>query len=726
MAHLLPLTAAEWQCVALPFTQFRGDAAVFRTDVIRNRTKITVLVAGLACCAAAIKADGPGHSFTSLTSPFTQELYGVTASPVVVNGADGFIGGVAFTPAGDVWAAECYGSQYHRFDRDGRVSDGHGGVVRPESLLDHSTYAPAPVGCGVVNHPSYTGLPALFANTDSGLWPLDAETGTPLLGGPLNSASVNGGNGRGIDVDPASVPTYNVVYTGADCDPAMRPTAVACTLWNYNLTMNNTLAFARFGRAATESIESLYFSPDGNSVFLSYRDSNAGTQGLIVVGRRATLISNRSTIDNTQVIRRIPMNSMPQGMAFRATGDFAVTLNEDGTMTRLTFPSTDFTGVPALSSFASGGFLGGLLRVGTDGCIYAPQGRMVGGSSGVRYGDDAVASNDSIVRICGGFAPGVGVANGEWSPEPGSISGSAFADWNRNGARDTDEPGLSGVQISLSGAATGSAVTNSNGGYTLSDVASGLYSVSAPVSVGSLSGNPTPLAVNLGSGENRAAVDFPYTEATQPVCTVGAPSGSPTRVNLTLRDGSGLRRIVVRVVSNFSVAINGGAPVTGPVTLNLPTPTTGDFAVTATQSNTAQAASVELDVVDAFGNQVSCGSTVPASTTPMPEPSVPQPPPPGDGDVIHRELSGRGRLDIEIVKVNGTMRYVTIRNGRQGLEHVEVWVNHRWFLSGKLQDGQVKTIDIGRALVAGKKNRIVLVGRGRRYDSAIVTISSRQ
>jgi hypothetical protein len=339
---------------------------------------------------------------------------------------------------------------------------------------------------------------------------------------------------------------------------------------------------------------------------------------------------------------------------------------------------------------------------------------MVGGSSGVRYGDDTVASNDSIVRICGGFAPGVGVANGEWSPEPGSISGSAFTDWNRNGARDTDEPGLSGVQVSLSGAATGSAVTNSNGGYTLSDVASGLYPVNAPVSVGSLSGNPTPLAVNLTSGENRRGVDFPYTEATQPVCTASAPSGSPTRLNLTLRDGSGLRRIVVRVVSNFQVAINGGAP------------TSGDFAVTATQSNAAQAASVELDVVDAFGNQVSCGSTVPASTTPVPQPPTPPAPPkPGDGDVIHRELSGRGRLDIEIVKVNGTMRHVTIRNGRQGLEHVEVWVNHRWFLSGRLQDGQVKTIDIGRALVAGKKNRIVLVGRGRRHDSAAVTISSR-
>ena len=81
-------------------------------------------------------------------------------------------------------------------------------------------------------------------------------------------------------------------------------------------------------------------------------------------------------------------------------------------------------------------------------------------------------------------------------------------------------------------------------------------------------------------------------------------------------------------------------------------------------------------------------------------------------DVIKRELSGRGRLDIEIVKVSGNMRYVTIRNDRKGLESVEVWVNRKWFLSGRLKDGQVKSLDISRALVPGKKNRIVLVGRG--------------
>jgi hypothetical protein len=705
---------------------------VFRTDAIRNRTKVTVLVAGLACYAA-LEADGPGQSFASLTSPFTQELYGVTASPVVVDGADGFVGGVAFTPTGDVWAAECNGSQYHRFDRQGRVSDGHGGVVRPESLVDLSVYDPAPVGCGVVNHPLYNGVAALFANTATGLWPIDAATGRPVLEGPINSPGVNAGNGRGVDLDPASLPTHHVVYTGADCDPAMRPTATACTLWNFNLTDNRTRGFARFNRTATESLESLYFTPDGSSVFVSYRDSAAGTQGLAVIARPAVLLESRNMVDDAQVIRRIPMNSMPQGIAFRAAGDFAVTLNEDGTMTQLTFPSANFAGVPTQSTFASGGFFGGLLRVGADGCIYAPQGRIAGGSSGVRYGDGAVAPNDSIVRVCGGFAPAPGVANAVWSPEPGSISGSAFADWNRNGTQDAEEPGLAGVPVSMSGSATGSAVTGSSGSYTLTDVLSGLYSVSAPVTVGDLSGSPTPLAVDLGSGEHRGRVDFPYAESAQPVCTATAPPGAPARVNLTLRDNSGIRRIILRAVSNFWVTVAGGTTAKGPVALDLPTPAT-DVAIAAVMSDAAQAASLELDVVDAFGNQVSCAANVPATTTPVPQPPAPPKPPapkppqpePSDDDVIRRELSGRGRLDIEIVKVPGTIRYVTIHNGREGLHSVDVYVNNRWFSSGRLTDGQVKRIDISRALGRDeRKNRIVLVGRGPSHASAVVTISAK-
>ncbi len=334
--------------------------------------------------------------------------------------------------------------------------------------------------------------------------------------------------------------------------------------------------------------------------------------------------------------------------------------------------------------------------------------------------------------------------NAAWSPEPGSISGSTFVDWNRNGVRDAAEPGLPNVQISLSGSNTGSAVTDGKRQLHVARRAERAVFGERPGRLSAaLSGNPTPLAVDLGSGEQRAGVDFPYTESTQPVCTATSPSGTPTRVDLTLRDGSGLRRVVVRTVSNFQVSVRGGAPVTSPTTVDFPTPAAGDVSVTATRGNAAQAATVELDVVDAFGNQVSCASSVPASTTPTPQPPAPpappkpdppkpqppkpeppKPPTPGSDDPIRRELTGQGRFDIEVARhVAGSMRYVTIRNGRKGLESVEVFVNHRWFLSGRLHNGQVKTIDVSRALKPGTKNKIVLVGRGGRHDSAVVTIS---
>jgi hypothetical protein len=705
---------------------------------------------GLTWCAITAVANGPGHSFTSLQSPFSQELYGVTASPVVVNGTDGFLSGVAFTSDGSVWAAECGdGSRLHRFDRQATSSDGHGGTVHNESLVDPvTTYSTSPLGCGMVNHPDpLFGGKVIYINSWDGLWPVDAETGLPTpLDGPINSF-VYGGNGRGISVDPIvdSLGSYHVVYAGLDCDPTLSSDGT-CTLWDFynNASGTETTAFARFNRSPNESFQGVYFVPNGSVVLVSYRNNDTNTQGLAVINRPAAPLG--STTDDNQVIRRITMASVPVGVAFRAAGDFAVTSNEDGTMTQLAFPSGDFTAVPAQSSFASGGFRGGLMQVGADGCAYVSQGRMAGGSSGVRFGDDSVSSSDSVVRICGGFAPAPGVAGAQWSPEPGSISGAAFADWDRNGVRDAAEPGLAGVSVSLSGPATGSAVTDGSGGYTLANVPTGLYSVSAPVTVGTLSGNPTPLSVDLAPGEQRTGADFPYSESIPPVCAVAAPSGTPTSVAFTFSDaGSGLRRIRLRAASNVQVTIAGGAPMSAPATVDFPAPVAGNVNATATRIDAAQAASVELEGEDAFGTQAVCTSNVPAPTAPTPPPPPPPgddpPPPPGDNTpprdtkpprddrdakAIRRELVvNRSGHDVELVeRLDGRLRYITVRNGKHGLRSVDIRVNNRRYHLGPLRDGQVASLDVARALAPGKKNKIMLVGHGRRYESAVVTISS--
>jgi hypothetical protein len=105
--------------------------------------------------------------------------------------------------------------------------------------------------------------------------------------------------------------------------------------------------------------------------------------------------------------QHIPMISEPDGVAFRATSPkFVVTNNIDGTMTRFDFPGDDYSSAPSQSVFASGGFRGDLTQVGPDGCIYLTQ-------DGVRYNDLTESApedpDNSVVKICGGFAPPPGV-----------------------------------------------------------------------------------------------------------------------------------------------------------------------------------------------------------------------------------------------------------------------------------------------------------------------------
>ena len=164
-----------------------------------------------------------------------------------------------------------------------------------------------------------------------------------------------------------------------------------------------------------------------------------------------------------------------------------------------------------------------------------------------------------------------------------------------------------------------------------------------------------------------------------------------------------------------------------PVTVDFSTLATGNVSVSATRSNAAQAASVELDVVDAFGNQVSCSTNVPGDTTQPPKPpKTPPPTPPGRTGTIRRELSSRGNHHFVVEKtLAGTMRYITIHNSRPGLQSVEVYVNRHQYHVGPMRDGQVRSLDVARALVQGTNNTIGLAGWGHQHDSALVTISDR-
>jgi hypothetical protein len=120
----------------------------------------------------------------------------------------------------------------------------------------------------------------------------------------------------------------------------------------------------------------------------------------------------------------------------------------------------------------------------------------------------------------------VSLAAGELRPNvnfgyvPGGISGFAYADSNGNGVRDSGEPGLANVTITL-GPGGATTTTASNGSYGFSSLVAGSYTVSAPSSTGGLTrSTPSPLNVSLAAGEQKPDVDFGYVTV--------APSCPPT------------------------------------------------------------------------------------------------------------------------------------------------------------------------------------------------------
>jgi hypothetical protein len=148
---------------------------------------------------------------------------------------------------------------------------------------------------------------------------------------------------------------------------------------NAALTTSGTFSTATTG----DFVDGIAFDPTGNFLFLSNRSPSF----------RLTILDRCGGL-----VQHAPMSSEPDGISFHAvTPKFVVTSNANGTMTRFDFPGDDFTRPPVQSVFASGGSRGDLAQVGPDSCMYLTQYRT-------RYDNGTVAGQDSLVRICPGFA----------------------------------------------------------------------------------------------------------------------------------------------------------------------------------------------------------------------------------------------------------------------------------------------------------------------------------
>jgi SdrD B-like domain len=134
-----------------------------------------------------------------------------------------------------------------------------------------------------------------------------------------------------------------------------------------------------------------------------------------------------------------------------------------------------------------------------------------------------LATDSSIdMTIDFGFTKGTGV-----------IGDFVWNDLNGNGIQDSGEPGIAGVTVTLSGAASGSTTTDANGYYSFTGLSAGSYTVTVATPAGynatlsNQGGDPTkdsngsPASVTLAANNSvDLTIDFGYVKLQGPACTL--------------------------------------------------------------------------------------------------------------------------------------------------------------------------------------------------------------
>jgi hypothetical protein len=161
-------------------------------------------------------------------------------------------------------------------------------------------------------------------------------------------------------------------------------------------------------------------------------DIKAGPGGEIALAGHSgagsiIIISNTGSVINSFLA--LP-NHHPDGMAFGdgISANSIFSNNNDGSITRYTFPSPGYTGTPSMIDIASnagGPFAyGDLAAVGPDCAFYVTQ-YLNGTPMGTRWDNGSVTGDASIVRISALASDGTPVCSFyspiESVPEPGSM-----------------------------------------------------------------------------------------------------------------------------------------------------------------------------------------------------------------------------------------------------------------------------------------------------------------
>ena len=421
----------------------------------------------IVCAVAALYA-AMGQSFRVLAPGFAQHLYGVSS----LRSSSFSLGGVVVLQDGTVISAECRTNTtaLHVFDPAATFTKNNT-VLHAESVS--GTIAG---GCGLAFF-AVGGQNYIFSNiNDSITSDGDGTFGVARIAWPSLTTTKMApglpGNALGIAVDPV---TGNLVYAGSACR-LTTPAQAACPLYSLNPSTGAVTTFMSLPGSDFAFIHGIAFDPTGTYLFVTNRTFTPGE--LDVIDRSGTVLS-RTTI-----------TADPVGIGFHAASPtFVVTNNQDGTMTRFDFPADNYALAPAPSLFASGGSRGDMIQAGPDGCLYVTQLQT-------RYNDGTPDNFNSIVQICGGFAPPPGITPNP-PPAPSSLCGFVYSDDNDNGANDPGEHGIAGVAITLTGSdrldlpVSRSTTTNGSGRYCFDNLAAGTYTISETQPAGYFDGKDT-------------------------------------------------------------------------------------------------------------------------------------------------------------------------------------------------------------------------------------------
>jgi hypothetical protein len=195
--------------------------------------------------------------------------------------------------------------------------------------------------------------------------------------------------------------------------------------------------------------------------------------------------------------------------------------------------------------------------------------------------------------------------------------------------------------------------------------------------------------VVLSAGQNTPNINFGYTETGNPTCAEVSYKGPPFHGTMTFQDtGGGLASLTIVTNINFRVVMP-----------TFTAPSKVAQAVTATRIDETKSATLTVKAIDVFGNSVTCDPVVTTITK------------------LRHERGTQTFTDLPYAE-----HIITIQNDNPGLNALDVVVNGTTFQVRRLADNETRVLDVASAMKRGNHNTIDLVPRGKKGDSATISI----